>query len=111
MRAGRARRARHTVDRHRAAATAAPPPLAQVGQPLGAAFAAAFATAIGAGSAALALLVRTRFGALLLVPHRKVRRDAAVGAFDPYRDIWTVVLRDVDPRDLDDYLHARGLQR
>src|SRR5688500_13901059 len=81
---GRTRRAADAVDRQGLLAAAAAPPLAQVGEPLGARF----------------HLARLRIlGRLLLVPHREVRGDAAILAFDPRGDIWAVVLRDVHARD------------
>src|SRR5690606_8664430 len=96
MLAGRARRTADAVDRKGLLATAAPPPLAQVGQPL----------------AALLLLARlVVLGRRLLVPDRKIRGDLVVGPLDPDRDVGTMVFRHVQARHLDRKIERRRERR
>src|SRR5690606_33098549 len=90
VRARRARGAGHAVDRHLQRAPGPAPPLAQVGQPLGA---VAFA------------------GVLAQVPDGKVGRVLAAGAFDEHRHVGPVVFGDFHLRDLHRDGDVGGMRR
>src|ERR1700754_606696 len=86
---GGTRRSRDTIDRHRLLASAAPPPLAHVLQPL------------------RALAIRL----LHVVPDREIGRDAVVFALDPHGDVRSMVFGDLERGDLHGEVHVSGEDR